>query len=184
MGSVESPLPCLFWCLCAARLTLGSGPASPTTFSASPSPSVFCLQRSSSSSPRFRRSHRQAGVISLFKPQGLGNLHFTHGRVFYHLRFHGFPGRECEHLVSRHESATASPLHPAALVVCKAKCSSPTRGAGPATLWTAARQAALSTRFLGQKGACPGPVKGKVAQSRPPLCDPMEEFSRPQYWSG
>ena len=108
VGSVENPLPCLFWSLRAARLTLGSGPASPTTFS---SPSVLCLQRSSSSSPRFRRSHRQTRVISLFKRQGVGNLHFTHSCVFYHLRFHGFPGRECEHLVSRHESATASPLH-------------------------------------------------------------------------
>ena len=31
-----------------------------------------------------------------------------------------------------------------------------------------------------------GKVKGKVAQSCPPLCDPMDsiEFSRSEYWSG
>ena len=60
----STPLPFLASACC--RLTLGSGPASSTAFCASPPSSVLSLQHSSSSSPTFKSSHRQTGIISLF----------------------------------------------------------------------------------------------------------------------
>ena len=85
--------------------------------------------------------------------------------------------------VRRHDSVTASPFRHYGTLGLKRKVLIAQSCVWlSATLGTVARQAPLSTGFLRQKGGCP--MEAKVTQSSPTLCEPMEELSRPEYWSG